>query len=58
MTDSDLLDDFVVSNGRGRRLDRAGLDPKVTIELDRYLGRPSPQLLKRSPRCHQFTPIS
>ena len=39
MIDADLFDEFVKLAKRGRRLDRAGLDPRVVAELDRYLGR-------------------
>ena len=57
MNDSDLFDDFVVSNGRGRRLDRAGLDPKVTIELDRYLGRARAAITAASQAIPTLPPI-
>ncbi len=39
MNDPELFDEFVRSNRRGRRLDRAALDSQVVTELDRYLGR-------------------
>lgn len=39
MNDLDLFGEFVRSNRRGQRHDRAALDPQVVIELDRYLGR-------------------